>query len=61
MKIDPNRCNGSAGAVQAAEMANQPAKANSYQGQLLKNCNDGNHSHRPELRGAKTELAKNGQ
>jgi tetratricopeptide (TPR) repeat protein len=61
MKIDPNRFNGLAGAAQAAEMAHQPAKANAYYGQLLKNCDDGKNSDRPELRNAKMELAKNAQ
>lgn len=61
MKIDPNRFNGLAGAARAAEVAHQPAKANSYYGQLLKNCDDGKHSDRPELRNAKMELANNGQ
>jgi tetratricopeptide (TPR) repeat protein len=61
MKIDPNRFNGLAGAARAAEETHQTTKANSYYGQLLKNCDDGKHSDRPELRSAKTELAKNAQ
>ncbi len=61
MKIDPNRFNGLAGAAQAAELAHQSAKANSYYAQLLKNCDGGKHSDRPELRSAKTEVAKNGE
>jgi tetratricopeptide (TPR) repeat protein len=61
MKIDPNRFNGLAGAARAAELAHQPVKANSYYAQLLKNCDDGKHSERPELRSAKMVLAKNGQ
>ena len=60
MKVDPNRFNGLAGAARAAELAHQPAKANAYSGQLLKNCGDATHSHRPELRSAKTLLAKDG-
>lgn len=59
MQIDPNRFNGLAGAAQAAETAHQTAKANSYYSQLLKNCDGGKHSARPELRNAKTEVAKN--
>jgi tetratricopeptide (TPR) repeat protein len=59
MKIDPNRFNGLAGAAQAAEVAHQAAKANIYSTQLLKNCDDGKHSDRPELRNAKTLVAKN--
>lgn len=61
MKIDPNRFNGLAGAAQSAETAHQAAKANSYYSQLLKNCDGGKHSDRPELRSAKTEVAKNGK
>jgi tetratricopeptide (TPR) repeat protein len=61
MKIDPNRFNGLAGAAQAAEVAHQSAKANTYYGQLLKNCDGGKHSDRPELRNAKTDVAKNGE
>ena len=61
MKIDPNRFNGLAGAAQAAAMGHQAAKANTYYGQLLKNCDGGKHSDRPELRSAKTEVARNGE
>jgi tetratricopeptide (TPR) repeat protein len=61
MKIDPNRFNGLAGAARAAELAHQPAKANSYYAQLLKNCNEGKQSDRPELGRAKIVLAKDGQ
>jgi len=59
MKIDPNRFNGLAGAAQAAEVAHQAAKANTYSSQLLKNCDDGKHSERPELKNAKILVAKN--
>ena len=61
MKTDPGRFNALAGAARAAELAHQPAKANSYYAQLLKNCDDGRHSDRPELRSAKLVLARNGQ
>jgi tetratricopeptide (TPR) repeat protein len=61
MKIDPNRFNELAGAAQAAELVHQPDKANSYYAQLLKNCDDGKQSDRPELGRAKMVLAKNGQ
>ncbi|HEY1656962.1 MAG TPA: hypothetical protein VGG14_01340 [Candidatus Sulfotelmatobacter sp.] len=61
MKIDPNRFNGLAGAARAAEMAHQSAKAATYYAQLLKNCDEGKHSDRPELRSARMELAKNSQ
>ncbi len=61
MQIDPNRFNGLAGAAHSAELAHQNAKANSYYAQLLKNCDDGKHSDRPELRSAKTLVAKDVQ
>jgi tetratricopeptide (TPR) repeat protein len=60
LKTDPNRFNGLAGAARAAELAHQPEKANSYYAQLLKNCNDGKSSGRPELARAKTIVSKNG-
>jgi tetratricopeptide (TPR) repeat protein len=60
LKTDPNRFNGLAGAARAAEMAQQTEKANTYYAQLLKNCNDGKNSERPELARAKVMLAKNG-
>ena len=60
MKIDPNRFNGLAGAARAAELTQQPAKASAYSVQLLKNCGDAAQSDRPELRSAKTLLAKDG-
>ena len=59
MKIDPNRFNALAGAARAAELAHQPEKANSYYAQLLKNCDNGKNSDRPELSRAKVVLAKN--
>ena len=59
MKIDPNRFNGLAGAARAAEIAHQGEKANSYSSQLLKNCDGGKHSARPELRDAKGLVARN--
>jgi hypothetical protein len=57
MKIDPNRFNGLAGAARAAELSHDPAKANTYYAQLLKNCGDAPHSNRPELRAAKQTLS----
>ena len=59
MKIDPNRFNELAGAARAAELAHEPAKASAYYAQLLKNCDNGAHSDRPELRNAKMVMAKN--
>jgi tetratricopeptide (TPR) repeat protein len=61
MKTDPGRFNALASAAKAAEQAHQPAKANAYYSQLLKNCDDGKHSERPELRSAKVTQASNGQ
>lgn len=58
MKIDPNRFNGLAGAAQAADFGHESAKANTYYTQLLKNCDGGKHSERPQLRSAKTLVAK---
>ncbi len=55
-----NRFNGLAGAARAAELVGRADKANTYYGQLLKNCDDGRHSDRGELRRAKLVLAKNG-
>jgi tetratricopeptide (TPR) repeat protein len=60
LKTDPNRFNGLAGAARAAELAHQPEKANTYYAQLLKNCDDGKNSDRPELARAKTLVLKNG-
>jgi tetratricopeptide (TPR) repeat protein len=60
LKTDPNRFNGLAGAARAAEMAKETKIANIYYAQLLKNCNDGKSSDRPELARAKTMVAKNG-
>jgi hypothetical protein len=61
LQVDPNRFNGLAGGARAAELGHQPAKASSYYAQLLKNCDDGKHSDRPELRSAKMEQAQGGQ
>ena len=61
MKIDPNRFNGLAGAAHAAEEAHQTSKANTYSSQLLKNCDGGKHSERPELQSAKMLVARNGE
>jgi tetratricopeptide (TPR) repeat protein len=54
MKTDPNRFNGLAGAGRAAELAHQPEKAKTYYAQLLKNCDNGAHSDRPELAHARS-------
>ena len=57
MHTDPNRFNGLYGAARAAEMTNQHEKAAGYYAQLLKNCDNGVHSDRPELARAKELLA----
>ena len=54
MKIDPNRFNGLYGAARAAELAHQSEKAKAYYRQLLKNCDNGVHSFRPELAHARS-------
>lgn len=56
MKIDPNRFNGLYGAARAAQMAKQPAIAEKYYAQLVKNCQDST-SDRPELARARAELS----
>ena len=56
MTIDPNRFNGLYGAARAAEMAKQPAKAEKYYAQLVKNC-EGATSDRPELARAREQVA----
>ncbi len=56
MTIDPNRFNGLYGAARSAQMTNQPAKADKYYAQLVKNC-AGANSDRPELAQAKAQLA----
>lgn len=53
-KTDPNRFDGLAGAGQAAELAHQLEKAKAYYAQLLKNCDNGAHSDRPELTHARS-------
>jgi len=56
MKIDPNRFNGLYGAARAAQLAGQPAAAQKYYAQLVKNC-AGATSDRPELARAREEVA----
>jgi tetratricopeptide (TPR) repeat protein len=57
LHTDPNRFNGLYGAARAAELTKQPEKAAGYYSQLLKNCNNGGQSDRPELARAKELLA----
>jgi tetratricopeptide (TPR) repeat protein len=54
LRTDPNRFNGLAGAGRAAELARQPERAKVYYAQLLKNCDNGSHSERPELAHARS-------
>jgi tetratricopeptide (TPR) repeat protein len=54
LKTDPNRFDGLAGAGRAAELAHQQEKATAYYLQLLKNCEGGSHSNRPELAHARS-------
>ena len=56
LKIDPNRFNGLYGAARAAKIAKQPAMADKYYSQLVKNC-EGATSDRPELARARAELS----
>jgi tetratricopeptide (TPR) repeat protein len=58
LKSDPNRFNGLYGAARAAELARQPQKASLYYAHLLKNCQNGTNSDRPELARAKNVLAQ---
>jgi tetratricopeptide (TPR) repeat protein len=56
MTIDPNRFNGLYGAARSAQLAKQPAKAEKYYAQLVKNCADAK-SDRPELARAREAVA----
>ena len=58
MQVDPNRFNGLYGAGRAAELTHQPEKASTYYAQLLKNCDNGTHSDRPELAQARAFARK---
>jgi tetratricopeptide (TPR) repeat protein len=58
MTIDPNRFNGLYGAARSAQMAQQPATAEKYYAQLVKNC-EGANSDRPELAQARAAVARN--
>jgi tetratricopeptide (TPR) repeat protein len=59
LHTDPNRFDGLYGAARAAELTHQPQKAAAYYSQLLKNCDNGVQSDRPELAKAKELLAAN--
>jgi tetratricopeptide (TPR) repeat protein len=53
LRLSPNRFNALYGAGHAAELAGNSKKAASYYAQLLKTCDGGAHSDRPELSRAK--------
>jgi tetratricopeptide (TPR) repeat protein len=57
LKITPNRFDSLYGAAHAAELAGKAQEAADYYGQLLKVCNGGADSTRPEIAHAKTLLA----
>ena len=56
LKVDPNRLNGLVGAALAAQSLHQTETARTKYAQLLKNCDNGAHSNRPELTAAKAFL-----
>jgi tetratricopeptide (TPR) repeat protein len=58
LKTNPGRFNGLYGAARAAEAALQKDKAVEYYAQLLKNCEGGAHSDRPELERARSLVAQ---
>jgi len=60
LKESPNRFDGLYGAARAAEMAGKGEQAASYYSQLLKVCDGGVNSSRPELARAKTLAVNSG-
>jgi tetratricopeptide (TPR) repeat protein len=56
LRSAPNRFNGLFGAARAAELAGSVQKAAFYYSKLLKSCDGGTHSNRPEIRQAKAFL-----
>jgi tetratricopeptide (TPR) repeat protein len=57
LKANPNRFNALYGAAQAAELAGKAEKANAYYSTLIEICT-GSSSDRPELKRARSLLAK---
>jgi tetratricopeptide (TPR) repeat protein len=57
LKLSPNRFNGLYNAGQAAEMAGDKTKADFYYAALLKSTNNGDHSKRPEIAHAKSQIS----
>jgi len=60
LKESPNRFDGLYGAARAAEMAGKGEQASAYYSQLLKVCDGGVNSSRPELARAKTLAVNSG-
>ena len=58
LRVAPGRFGGLYGAARAAELAGKPREAATYYAQLLKNCDGGAHSERPELKQARALVAK---
>lgn len=58
LRTDANRFNGLYGAARAAEAAHLPEKAKSYYAQLLKTCENGAYSDRPEIARARLLAGK---
>lgn len=58
LRAAPGRFSGLYGAARAAEMAGKPEQAATFYAQLLKNCESGAHSERPELQQARALVAK---
>ena len=58
LRVAPGRFGGLYGAARAAEMAGKSQQAANYYAQLLKNCDGGAHSDRPELKQARALVAK---
>jgi tetratricopeptide (TPR) repeat protein len=58
LRVAPGRFGGLYGAARAAELAGKPDQAATFYAQLLKNCEGGAHSDRPELKQARALVAK---
>jgi tetratricopeptide (TPR) repeat protein len=60
LRSAPNRFNGLFGAARAAELTGSVQMAAFYYSKLLKSCDGGTHSNRPEIRQAKAFLGLSG-
>jgi tetratricopeptide (TPR) repeat protein len=58
LRVAPSRFDGLYGAAHAAELAGKPRDAATFYAELLKNCDGGAHSERPELKQARALVAK---